>query len=157
MRLLARARVAALHGLDRADHLLTLGAGQDALDAALAPDMPPFGDQIAFAASFARRSVLPLLDGPFDPDLDWVVSEPSLRDLLSTTRLEIVAAEGGVRARVAHRAGEAELDQSADDYLVTFALPNLWFHVTMAYAILRARGAPVGKADFDGFHVYGRA
>ena len=36
------------------------------------------------------------------------------------------------------------------DYLLTFALPNLYFHCTTAYAILRHGGVPVGKMDFLG-------
>jgi hypothetical protein len=36
------------------------------------------------------------------------------------------------------------------DYLTKFALPNLYFHVTMAYAILRANGVAVGKGDYLG-------
>ena len=33
-------------------------------------------------------------------------------------------------------------------------MPNFFFHLTMGYAALRAAGVPLGKADFDGFHVY---
>jgi hypothetical protein len=34
------------------------------------------------------------------------------------------------------------------DYVTGFALPNFYFHVTAAYAILRASGVPIGKPDF---------
>jgi hypothetical protein len=36
------------------------------------------------------------------------------------------------------------------DYLTEFALPNFYFHITMAYAILRKNGVDVGKNDFLG-------
>ena len=36
------------------------------------------------------------------------------------------------------------------DYLVHVAVPNFFFHATMAYAILRHNGVPLGKADFIG-------
>ena len=36
------------------------------------------------------------------------------------------------------------------DYLVEIAIPNFFFHVTMAYAILRHNGVPLGKMDFIG-------
>ena len=55
---------------------------------------------------------------------------------------------------IQHRAGFADLQQSAHDYLHLFALPNFFFHLTMAYAALRANGADIGKADFDGLHIY---
>ena len=35
-------------------------------------------------------------------------------------------------------------------YLTQFALPNLYFHCTAAYAILRHNGVPLGKGDFMG-------
>ncbi len=35
-------------------------------------------------------------------------------------------------------------------YLLTMALPNFWFHVTTAYAILRHAGVDIGKKDFIG-------
>ena len=55
-----------------------------------------------------------------------------------------------------HTAGDAALDQRARDYLVDFAIPNLWFHLTMAYAALRAARVAIGKADFDGLYAYRR-
>lgn len=39
---------------------------------------------------------------------------------------------------------------SGDEYVREFALPNLYFHMTMAYAILRHNGVPLGKAMFIG-------
>ena len=36
------------------------------------------------------------------------------------------------------------------DYLLGFALPNFYFHVTTAYAILRAKGVVIGKMDYLG-------
>jgi len=35
-------------------------------------------------------------------------------------------------------------------YVLAFALPNFFFHVTIAYALLRHRGAPIGKLDYLG-------
>ena len=37
---------------------------------------------------------------------------------------------------------------SAEDYLKTWALPNMFFHITTAYAILRHNGVALGKSDF---------
>ena len=36
------------------------------------------------------------------------------------------------------------------DFLTKFALPNFYFHITMAYAIIRANGVDVGKMDYLG-------
>jgi hypothetical protein len=58
----------------------------------------------------------------------------------------------GPRCRILHRAGEADLDQTGTDYLHLFALPDLWFHLSIAHAIFRAEGLAIGKADFEGLH-----
>jgi hypothetical protein len=39
---------------------------------------------------------------------------------------------------------------TGQDYLLQFALPNFYFHLTMAYAILRHNGVQIGKRDFLG-------
>ena len=46
--------------------------------------------------------------------------------------------------------GEKRLDFTAEDFLLTFSQPNFYFHASMAYAILRAKGVNVGKIDFLG-------
>jgi uncharacterized protein len=38
----------------------------------------------------------------------------------------------------------------AEDYLIQYSVPNFYFHLTIAYAILRANGMPLGKMDFIG-------
>jgi hypothetical protein len=43
-----------------------------------------------------------------------------------------------------------ELKFTGADFLTGFALPNFFFHVTTAYALLRSVGAPIGKMDFLG-------
>ena len=49
------------------------------------------------------------------------------------------------------RSGErARHFDSGQVYLTHFALPNFYFHVTTAYAILRHNGAPIGKKYFIG-------
>ena len=46
--------------------------------------------------------------------------------------------------------GEFKPEFSGEDYLLTFALPNFYFHVTTTYAILRNAGVKIGKLDFLG-------
>ena len=43
-----------------------------------------------------------------------------------------------------------ELQFTGADYLTTFVLPNFYFHLTTAFAILRHNGVPIGKMDFMG-------
>ena len=49
------------------------------------------------------------------------------------------------RAQIPRRTGYR---LKGGDYLTRFALPNFFFHVTAAYAILRAAGVSLGKPDF---------
>ena len=61
----------------------------------------------------------------------------------------------GASARIIrHRAGHADIDQTAEQFLFLFGLPNFFFHMTMGYAALRQAGVVLGKEDFDGIHSY---
>jgi hypothetical protein len=46
--------------------------------------------------------------------------------------------------------GDRTLTFSAEGFLMSFSLPNFFFHATTAYDILRQKGAPLGKRDFMG-------
>ncbi len=147
--------------LDRAQHLLDIAQGSvTLLSARLAPDMMNTGGQIRTVAGFALRATYPLTDRTL-PRATFSDDPRGLRAELAFTRASLDALtpadfDGAADRRILHTAGEAQLDQSATDYLTLFALPNLWFHLSMAYAILRAQGVPLGKADFDGLHRYTR-
>jgi hypothetical protein len=127
-------------------------AGPQALSAQLS-DSYPAGQQFAIAAGFSLRIACPLAGRPV-PDLPTALA-PRLavaRATLGGMRPEEFA--GAEARRIQHRAGEADLEQSASDFLYLYGLPNFMFHVTMGYAALRAAGVPIGKQDFDGFHLY---
>ena len=149
----ALVRASALHALDRAEVLLALGEAAGLMEVRLAPGMFPFGEQIDVAAGFARRAVLPLA-GAGVAETPMAGDAAGLRAAIAAARAEVEAAGGPVPPEVAHRAGFADLRQDSLDYAARFALPNLWFHLSMAYAILRANGVDVGKAEFDGLHEY---
>ena len=48
------------------------------------------------------------------------------------------------------QAGERKLPFTAEGFLMSFSLPNFYFHATTAYGILRHKGVPLGKRDFMG-------
>ncbi len=127
-------------------------AGPQAMTAQVA-DTFPAGQQFATAAGFALRIACPLA-GREVPSLP-----AALAPRLAVVRATLGAMRpdeflGAETRRIQHRAGMAELDQSASDFLHLFGMPNFLFHLTMGYAALRAAGVPLGKADFDGFHAY---
>ncbi|MGY0195174.1 DUF1993 family protein [Leptothrix sp. BB-4] len=133
-------------------------AEADWLGARLAPDMLAWGQQVETAANFALRGCRPLVGLPVLPG-EPPGSVAGLRSRIGRIRAELAAmrpadfaaAEG---RRIRSRAGEAELDLPAGEFLQRHLLPNFFFHLGMAYAIARARGLPLGKPDFDGQHVY---
>ena len=148
------------HYLARLQGLLDRAAPHGAvLTARLAPDMFTCGQQIATATGFALRIPFPLagLPVPAQPDpppdrAGLVVRIAAAQAALAD--LDPAAFAGAEARRIRHLAGFAELDQSGADFLHLFGMPNFLFHTSMAFAILRANGIEIGKADFDGLHDY---
>ena len=125
------------------------------MEARLAPDMRPFPDQVRMA-SFSARSCIARLTGQEWPKTDD--TEASLAELKATVALSIAFIEGveaaafagGDTRRIELRFPGVELNFEGQGYLTSFALPNFYFHLSMAYAILRHLGVPLGKRDFLG-------
>ncbi len=116
-------------------------------------------EHLQTAIGFIARTVQPLLGGDVSGSEHQVLSRSDLVRLVDQTDTQLrnmaVGDFDGASARVIqHTAGAAELSQSATTFVTTFALPNFFFHVSMAFAILRHGGANIGKADFDGQHCY---
>lgn len=129
------------------------------LEARLAPDMLPFETQVKIAANFTLRSSFPLAGQDVPPYGEFPVSFAGLRACLARASallatLEPVQFESCASRVIESRAGSALVSLPAAEFLFQYALPNFFFHVTAAYAILRSAGVPIGKADFDGLHVY---
>lgn len=149
-----------LRGLATLDHLLDKAAASglseaEVFEARLAPDMRPFPDQIRMA-SFSARSAMARLAGVEWPRTDD--AEATLEALKHTVALsrDFVAGvapeafEGAETRPVQLRFPGVELDFVGEGYLTSFALPNFYFHVTTAYAILRHKGVELGKRDYLG-------
>ncbi|HEY9102439.1 DUF1993 domain-containing protein [Chitinimonas sp.] len=147
--------------LDRAEaHCQTTGRNvAELLQCRLAPDMAPFSKQVEIAANFSFRVCYPLAGRAIPPYGEVPADLASLRahiarsqDLLAT--LPPADFELAGERLIEAEAGEARFTIAAGDYLLQYGLPNHLFHLSMAYAILRQQGVPVGKADFDGWHRY---
>ena len=125
------------------------------MQARLAPDMRPFPDQVRMASFSARSCIARLTDQPWPKTDD---AEASLAELKATVALSIAFIEGVEAAafagsetrRVELRFPGVELNFEGQGYLTSFALPNFYFHLSMAYALLRQAGVPLGKRDFLG-------
>ncbi|MBI3229610.1 MAG: DUF1993 domain-containing protein [Burkholderiales bacterium] len=132
---------------------------QVVLQARLAPTMHPFVSQVEIAANFALRACAPLagLDIPtFDQRCE---SFAALKTRLAWTsdflaKLTPSQMEASEEGRYSSQAGQGVVTLEGPIFLLQYALPNFLFHVSTAYAILRQLGVAIGKADYDGFHVY---
>lgn len=134
---------------------------EELLAARLAPDMLPLSSQIEIAVNFALRACFPLAGRPVPPFGEFLPTFAGLQARIARASALLAALNeadfaGAERRVIDSRAGEVELSLPAPTFLHQYAMPNFFFHVTTAFAILRHHGLPLGKGDFDGFHVYAR-
>lgn len=125
------------------------------LQTRLVPDMLPLIRQVQIAADLAGRGVARLAG---EEPRSFADDESTFEQLYARLDAAIAYVEGfdagridGCEAReivVPMRGSERRFD--GQSYLLQFTLPNVFFHVTTAYAILRQAGVPLGKADYIG-------
>ncbi|HYG27622.1 MAG TPA: DUF1993 domain-containing protein [Caulobacteraceae bacterium] len=123
------------------------------LEARLAPDMHPLSRQFQMVSDAAKGGAARLagIAPPSMPDVETSWAE--LRERLTRT-IDFVASisreqvEGDETRTIELQLPGRTMTFTARDFLFTFSLPNFFFHVTTAYALLRAQGAPLGKMDF---------
>jgi hypothetical protein len=138
------------------DKALAAGLSETAiLEARLAPDMLPFPRQIQMASDAAKGAVARLagVEVPAMPDTESTLAELKARIAATIAFIESVDAaayDGAEDREVVLKFPGMELKFTGADFLTGFALPNFFFHVTTAYALLRSVGAPIGKMDFLG-------
>jgi len=125
------------------------------LSARLAPDMLPFTNQIQIACDAVKFGVARLsgVEAPKFAD-----DEASLADLRTRVRKTIDFIQSVPAAQIDGTEGkdvvvprrDGSMTLKGETYLKNFVLPNFFFHVTTAYALLRHNGVELGKADFLG-------
>jgi hypothetical protein len=79
-------------------------------------------------------------------ELQKLVSE-AREGLKKLSREEVDALQG---KDVTFQMGDFKMPFAAEGFLMSFSIPNLFFHATTAYDILRMKGVPLGKRDFMG-------
>jgi hypothetical protein len=125
------------------------------LGARLYPDMFTFTRQVQLASDFAKGAAARLA-GEAPPKFDDVeVSFDQLKERIARTIALLdgfgpARIDGSEQRPIEIKTPTRTLQFSGLDFLTQFALPNFFFHVTTAYAILRHNGVPIGKEDFVG-------
>jgi uncharacterized protein len=128
----------------------------DIVGARLAPDMLPFSFQIVSAAHHSLGALsaarLGLFKPPSPPDgLDFAglqaLVAQARQGLEQLGRDEVNALVG---KDMVFQLGERRLPFLAEDFLLSFSIPNFYFHTTTAYDLLRLHGMPLAKRDYLG-------
>lgn len=125
------------------------------VDARLAPDMLTLAGQIQRASDASKLGTARIagVTAPSFPDEektwdDLVARVAKTQDFLATVDRALIDGHEDRAVTIKTREGEASFP--AQRYLLQFALPNFFFHVTTAYDVLRHKGMPIGKMDYLG-------
>ena len=152
------------HGLTNLSAILDKAAAQAATkrfdsavlaQARLFPDMHPLARQVQFACDTAKGAAARLagIDVPKHEDTEVTLAELKARIAKTLDFLKSVTA--AQLKDTESRAIEIKFTNGSWKfigiaYLTEFVLPNFYFHVSMAYALLRKNGIEIGKSDFLG-------
>ena len=126
------------------------------VSARLKDDMLPFLFQVVSVAHHSLGAIEGAKSGVFSPsgavgELDYAGLQKLVADartaLAAMTPDEINALEGG---DMVFQLGERKMPFTVPGFLMSFSIPNLHFHATTAYDILRQAGVPLGKRDYLG-------
>jgi uncharacterized protein len=128
----------------------------DFVGARLFDDMAPLHFQVEAVAHHSVWGVEAIKTGLFDPPA--LVGAAPFADLQAMIGRAVEALEAFVPDEVDGWAGKdldlqigpRRLAFTAEDFVLSFSLPNIHFHAATAYAILRTRGVPLGKRDYEG-------
>ncbi|WP_375397229.1 DUF1993 family protein [uncultured Sphingomonas sp.] len=151
--------------LGKAQAQLPDGAAEALLSARLAPDMFPLSTQIRFACVQAQEGVFRLKGEAFPASMDVLLDEgrnagghpgsiadAQARIAETISLVESAAAEAfdeDPERAIAHSLPMGMVfDLTAEQYARDWALPQFYFHLMIAYAILRGGGVELGKADY---------
>lgn len=120
----------------------------------LAPDMFPFSRQVLIACDAAKNGVARLagIEAPKFEDTETTLAQLQERiqkTLAFIATVPAAALDGTEDKEVTFPAGPGKTrTMTGQAYLCNWVLPNLYFHITTAYSILRHNGVEVGKIDY---------
>lgn len=151
--------------LEKAETAIPENEMKPLLTARLAADMFPLSTQICFACVQAQEGIFRLRQEAFPASIDVLLDAGRNADerpgsiddararIAETIRIvESAAADApdlAPTATIAHTLPQGmTFDLTAEQYVRDWALPQFYFHVMTAYAILRAQGIDLGKADY---------
>jgi uncharacterized protein len=125
------------------------------LNSRLFADMYPLTKQIQIATDMSKGAGARLsgLDIPKYEDNETTFDELQTRISKTISFLEIIEPallEGSESRQVTITIRNIDLEFTGQDYLLKWAMPNVYFHITTSYNILRHNGVELGKSDYLG-------
>ena len=140
------------------DHLLTKAANsgvdeQVLIEARLAPDMLPLPRQVQIACDTAKLAITRIAQYEPRPMPDDEASLGELRERIAKTIAYLqepdpAAFDGREAAEITLSFPNLQMTFTGQSLVTEFTLPNFFFHVTTAYALLRMKGVQIGKMDY---------
>lgn len=151
-------------GLGQLSHVLDKGLAHaqasgidpvELVNARLAPDMFTLAGQVQSASDASKLGTARLagITAPSFPDTETTYAELQARVAKTIEFLQGVdrtLIDGAEAREITMKVRGNELKFTAERYLLQFALPNFFFHVTTAYDVLRHRGVALSKLDYLG-------
>lgn len=121
----------------------------------LRDDMLPFSFQVQSVVQHSLGALQAVEAGTFSPpttpETDYAGLQARVSEAIEAVNGYDREAVNAMEGRdVTFKLGENEIPFVAEDFLLTFSLPNFYFHATTTYDILRMKGVPIGKRDFMG-------
>jgi hypothetical protein len=123
------------------------------VNARLYPDMLPLSFQVQCVSNSAKNSVSRITGTDNVPMEDNETTFEEFYARINKT-IEVIKAvdpklfEGKEDKEFHVKFGSSEADFTGESYVNRFGLPNFFFHLNIAYAILRSKGVPIGKWDY---------
>jgi hypothetical protein len=147
-----------IHMLGSLSNVLSKGdahGGIDPNEARLAPDMLPLKAQVYIATDGAKGCGARLagVDIPKFEDVEVTFAELKTRVAKTIAFLKTLDRKsfaGAENKDIVLKFPNATLEYKGGDYVNKFVLPNVYFHITIAYGILRNLGVKLGKPDYLG-------
>lgn len=154
-----------VRALQNLSHVLEKGAAQlrdggrdpdEMLGLRIVDDMLPLSRQVQIATDMAKNGVARLAGvDPIriaDDETSYEQLQARIARVIAYVRGFTAEQVDGSESRriVVPSTAAGELLFDGQDYLLGFVLPNLYFHITVAYTLLRQAGVPIGKLDYMG-------
>jgi uncharacterized protein len=123
------------------------------VNARLAPDMYPLSRQVQISTDMVKGCAAKLagLEIPNYENGETTFADLQARTAKTIAFLQTVNAGqlNGTEGRtITFKIRDTEFSFLGQTYLLNFVLPNLYFHITITYAILRHNGLEIGKMDY---------